>query len=133
MGNTVGPCRNEARQLQIELRKALQKVRLPPSRSILGTSLRGPFKSPTITSSLAVVFGEPLSLYWLLPMRPGGSGDPLCPEIASSDACEPWADLATFLTRCGSKEMWAKQHKAADQWSQRAKKLIAAADAKSAG
>merc|ERR1712032_885702 len=45
-----------------------------------------------------VVFGEPLSWRWLLPLR-GGSGDPLKYISFDEEACAGWARLAVVLAR----------------------------------
>jgi len=45
------------------------------------------------------VFGESLSWRWLVPLRPGGSGDSLKDICFDEDACAAWATLAVVLSR----------------------------------
>lgn len=51
----------------------------------------GPFS--TEWGGLLPVFGEPPSWRWLLPLRPGGKGDPLRPQQLDPVTCQGWATL----------------------------------------
>jgi len=62
-----------------------------------GRRLQGLWAGPDDISSLAVVFGEPSSWHWLLPLVPGGTGDPVAPQIYDAAACNTWASLVAAM------------------------------------
>jgi len=74
-----------------DLTAACQRVLWPSG------GLRGLFAAEGRLGGLTVAFGEPPSWRWLLPLRPGGRGDPLRPAEFSEDACQAWAALAKAL------------------------------------
>merc|ERR1712232_465302 len=47
--------------------------------------------------ALAFIFGDLPSWQWMLPLVPGGEGDPFEPESCNPDACDAWAALGAEL------------------------------------
>lgn len=73
------------------LQAAVQRIIFPSG------GLRGLFYAEGRLGGLAVAFGEPPSWRWLLPLRPGGQGDPLKPTVFNEESCQAWADLDEAL------------------------------------
>lgn len=75
-----------------DLRHSLSKIAIP------GHGVRGLFMAGNLRNNLELVFGEPPSWRWLLPLRAGGPGNPLQPStFINAAACEAWAQLAAAL------------------------------------
>lgn len=62
-----------------------------------GAGLRGIFNAGNFVSSLEFAFGAPVSWRWLLPLVPGGTGDPFSPDLCDESACEAWAQLGIHI------------------------------------
>eukprot|EP00930_Biecheleria_cincta_P014300 TRINITY_DN12365_c0_g3_i1.p1 TRINITY_DN12365_c0_g3~~TRINITY_DN12365_c0_g3_i1.p1 ORF type:complete len:450 (-),score=61.55 TRINITY_DN12365_c0_g3_i1:279-1628(-) len=60
-------------------------------------NIRGLFLAAGIIEALAQVFGEPCSWRWLLPLLPGGSGDPRRPVSFNAEVCSSWRSLAAIV------------------------------------
>jgi len=92
--------------------------------------IRGFLRAGDLLGSLALVFGEPPSWRWLLPLLPGGSGDPLQPTVFDVKACEDWAALAQILHGCNATvaaDQMVCAH-AVGLWSKRVQALLAGAE-----
>jgi len=75
----------------LKMVQALQDIQKPKAeggglRGILDTNLHW-------TENFVVIFGEPIGWRWFLPLRAGGTGDPLSPQFFNQQACEAWARL----------------------------------------
>eukprot|EP00931_Biecheleriopsis_adriatica_P025485 TRINITY_DN15629_c0_g1_i1.p1 TRINITY_DN15629_c0_g1~~TRINITY_DN15629_c0_g1_i1.p1 ORF type:complete len:368 (-),score=53.00 TRINITY_DN15629_c0_g1_i1:15-1046(-) len=78
----------------LQLRRAVARLTLRPGRYL------GPFAPVSgVLEGLEQVFGERPSWRWALPLRPGGTGDPLQPKFYNAEVCAAWAELATCLSR----------------------------------
>jgi len=111
-----------------ELQAAYQQVLRPSG------GLRGLFEAKGLLGNLAVAFGEPPSWRWLLPLRPGGPGDPVRPKAFCEETCQAWAALGDALT--AHHEVMAQVQRLmalrqqvvgqdAEQWSSRMEALAA--------
>lgn len=108
----------------LELQRTLKRLR----RQFGG--IRGIFKANNLVRSFAGLFGAPLSWRWLLPLLPGGSGDPLRPTVFDRDACDAWAALSSLLQECHAlrdAELQA-QHQATGLWDERIGTWLAEAE-----
>merc|ERR1711862_221921 len=78
-----------AGQLLKDLREVCLKLIHPMSKTLIGPFAPPMDKSPRDTKlrALANVFGLRPSWLWLLPMRPGGHGDPLGEVYYNEVAC----------------------------------------------
>lgn len=80
------------------LAKALQ-IALKPV-FICGRGIQGPFRGPRRLTSLALVFGQPFSWKWVLPLFPGGHGDALEPSVYDGQLCNDWIAIGTVMDQC---------------------------------
>lgn len=87
-------CETSSARLQ-PLQRACKRV------NALSGFCRGLFVASHAVESLAFVFGEPPSLLWLLPLRAGGTGQPLEPTACDQDACVAWSALGEVLATHG--------------------------------
>mmetsp|Transcript_76626 Transcript_76626/g.135190 ORF Transcript_76626/g.135190 Transcript_76626/m.135190 type:complete len:533 (+) Transcript_76626:35-1633(+) len=75
----------------LNLIKALQDIQRPKE---LGAGLRGILEAKgDWRQNFVVIFGEPVGWRWFLPLRSGGTGNPLSPQTFDEKACEAWARL----------------------------------------
>jgi hypothetical protein len=86
--------------------------------------LLGLFSPQSFVDALVPVFGEPFSLLWWVPMRSGGSGDPLAPTFYNEKACKAWVELGEALEY--SIRLTRLRKEAAAQWAHRISQLLSA-------
>jgi len=85
-----------------DLRQAIRSVALSEDGGhvhISSGAIRGLFQQRSEQRGLMFIFGEPPSWRWVLPLVPGGEGDPLMPESFNSDACKAWVSLGAALKK----------------------------------
>merc|ERR1712032_1610353 len=83
-----------------DLRQAIRGVSLSQGAPNLSSGLiRGLFQQRNEQRALAFIFGDLPSWQWMLPLVPGGEGDPCEPESFNSDACDAWAALGAALKK----------------------------------
>jgi len=86
----------ELREAQVALRAAAKNVQF--QHQMLRGLTWGPFATkPKL--AFEALFGGPVSWRWLVPLVPGGTGDPFKPVAHRERSCEAWIELAKALAR----------------------------------
>jgi len=80
----------------------LEQALIPLVSGTSQTELLGIFLAQDLEDAFTQVFGEPPSILWLVPLRPGGDGDPLEPRLFSYEMCQAWYNLAETVAICGN-------------------------------
>mmetsp|Transcript_94960 Transcript_94960/g.188091 ORF Transcript_94960/g.188091 Transcript_94960/m.188091 type:complete len:437 (-) Transcript_94960:443-1753(-) len=92
---------HEARLLEAgsELSQAVQNLRTGISNGH-NYLLWGPFMGDRLWANLPMVFGSEYSWRWLLPLVPGGTGDPFQPASWNPKGCSAWTQLGAAMESC---------------------------------
>mmetsp|Transcript_36218 Transcript_36218/g.101982 ORF Transcript_36218/g.101982 Transcript_36218/m.101982 type:complete len:246 (+) Transcript_36218:3-740(+) len=128
-------CREESRPDAPDFKGAIDALRRANSEIEYRSGqfrgmLRSPFKSADSMNNFIAVFGSYPGWRWLLPMVPGGSGDPIQPPAVHAPACDAWLKLVAALDE--GTTIVAEQQRAAEQWSQRVQALVQGATSRQA-
>jgi len=79
-----------------ELAEAVQKLQTGVQQGH-HELLWGPFLGKRLGENLPIVFGSQRSWRWLLPLVPGGTGNPCQPASWCVEGCNAWARLGTAM------------------------------------